>query len=111
MEFEKLHAKLRRGSQAVPPPALPVKRVARRRPELDAGAWRLAAAWDGARPCRGTSWPCRRYGGRARYVRSIRAGGFASTSVCGTYEGWYRRWLKGPGLGNVCPSGGHHLMS
>ena len=53
------------------------------------GAWRLTVAWDGACPCYGADWASRQNGEKARYVRSTRAGGRASTSVCGT----------GPGLG------------
>ena len=50
-----------------------------------AGAGALAAAWDEANPGRRTAWPYVQSGGReSRHVRSIKAGGFTSTSVCGT---------------------------
>ena len=52
---------------------------------LEAGAGALAAAWDEACPGRGTAWPYEQSGlGGSRHVRSIKAGGFTSTSVCGT---------------------------
>ena len=85
-----------------------------------AGAGALAAAWDEANPGRGTEWPYEQSGGRgSRHVRSIKAGGFTSASVCGTGGlrafarpgGWDRLWPNGPGLGNGCPAGGLNRIS